>query len=201
MSSTSRRGPAVGGGDDNGGGGGSAGDAELVRAVVAGDAEAFGALVDRYQHEYVRFARRMVGSWEDADEALQSAFLRAYRAMPQCREPERFGAWLYHIVVNECRTRATRVGRRERRFLHDEATLERALTDHPADERALRDEIQHALDQLPTDQREAFVLKHVEELSYEEMAEVTGAGVSALKMRVKRACERLRELLGEEVHA
>ncbi|NUQ19948.1 MAG: hypothetical protein HOQ09_03210 [Gemmatimonadaceae bacterium] len=55
------------------------------------------------------------------------------------------------------------------------------------------------MDQLPVEQREAFLLKHVEEVSYEEMAEITGAGVSALKMRVKRACARLRELLEEEV--
>ena len=174
-------------------------DEELVSAVLGGDVEAFGPLVDRYQHEYVRFARRMLGSRDDADEALQAAFLRAYRALEQCRDPRRFGAWLYHIVANECRTRATRTGRRERRFVRDEAALERALTEHPADDDALRDEIQHALDQLPDDQREAFVLKHVEELSYDEMAEVTGAGTSALKMRVKRACERLRELL-ESVH-
>ena len=176
-------------------------DAELVRAVLGGDVEAFGPLVERYEHDYVRFARRMLGSHDDADEALQAAVLRAYRALAQCRDPQRFGAWLYHIVANECRTRATRGGRRERRFLRDEATLERASVDHPAEGGALRDEIQHALDQLPEDQREAFVLKHVEDLSYDEMAEITGAGVSALKMRVKRACERLRDLLGERVYA
>ena len=177
-------------------------DAVLVRAVLDGDVEAFGPLVDRYQQQYMRFARRMLGNREDADEALQSAFLRAYRALGQCREPERFGAWLYHIVVNECRTRATRVGRRERRFVRDDVTIQRTLTTKPvADDRALADEIQHAVGQLPADHREAFILKHVEELSYDEMAEITGAGVSALKMRVKRACERLRELLGETAHA
>ncbi len=56
-------------------------------------------------------------------------------------------------------------------------------------------EIQRALDQLDVEHREAFLLKHVEELSYEQMSEITGAGISALKMRVKRACSRLRELL------
>ena len=61
----------------------------------------------------------------------------------------------------------------------------------------LRIEIERAVAQLDPDQREAFLLKHVEQLGYDEMAAVTGAGVSALKMRVKRACERLQELLGE----
>ena len=170
-------------------------DADCVRAVLAGDADAFGTLVERYQHEYMRFAVRMLGTREDADEALQAAFVRAYRALAQCRDPGRFGAWLYRIVVNECRTRATRRGRRERWFVRDDAALEQAAAAEAREQSAVREEIQRALDRLPPDQREAFVLKYVEELSYEEMAEITGAGQSALKMRVKRACERLRELL------
>jgi RNA polymerase sigma-70 factor (ECF subfamily) len=68
---------------------------------------------------------------------------------------------------------------------------------HPEDRAAWREAIQWALARLGPDYREAFVLKHVEELSYEEMAELTGAGISALKMRVKRACEQLRTLLSE----
>jgi RNA polymerase sigma-70 factor (ECF subfamily) len=170
-------------------------DADCVRAVLGGDAEAFGALVERYQDTYMRFAVRMLGSREDADEALQSAFVRAYRALAKCREAERFGAWLYRIVVNECRTRATRRGRRERWFVRDEAALEQAAAIDATDQAALREEIQRALDRLPTDQREAFVLKYVEELSYEQMVEITGASVSALKMRAARACRRLRGLL------
>ena len=178
-------------------------DAELVAAAVAGDSEAFAGLVRRYRDLYARFAVRMLGSHADADDVLQSAFLRAFRGLAGCREPERFGAWLSQIVVNECRTFATRRGRRDRRFV-DDAALDDALaagsTAHltePADGEALREEIERALGRLVPEQREAFVLKHVEELSYEEMAEVTGVGLSALKMRVKRACERLRELLEE----
>ena len=174
-------------------------DAECVRAVLSGNAEAFALLVERYQHEYMRFAVRMLGTREDADEALQSAFVRAFRGLDRCRDPERFGAWLYRIVVNECRTRATRKGRRERWFVHDEALIVRMaiVSDGAA---GLREEIQHALDQLPADQREAFVLKYVEELSYEEIAEITGDGVSALKMRVNRACRRLRGLLEDVIN-
>ena len=181
-------------------------DPELVAAVLAGDDAAFGDLVRRYRDTYTRFAVRMLGSHADADDVLQSAFLRAYRALGACREPARFGAWLSQIVVNECRTFATRRGRRDRRFVNDADVVDEALAlvsaapfTSPADAGALREEIQHALLRLGPEQREAFVLKHVEELSYEEMAEITGVGVSALKMRVKRACERLRELL-EGVH-
>lgn len=176
-------------------------DAALVAQVIAGDGEAFALLLRRYRDAHVRFATRMLGNRDDADEALQSAFLRAFRSLAKCAEPERFGAWLYRIVVNECRTLAARRAHRERSLVRDPATLGTlAERDDPVGSDALREEIQHALDCLTPEHREAFVLKHVEELSYEEMAEVTGVGVSALKMRVKRSCQRLQELLEEAYH-
>src|SRR5829696_7369561 len=165
-------------------------DAEIIEAVLGGDAAAFAVLFRRHGEAHMRLAVRILGSREEADEALQDAFLRAYRALGQCEDRSRFGAWLYQIVVNTCRTRATRGARRARRSVDDVHALESASAEHPAAEEALRGEIQYALDQLEPDYREAFVLKYVEELSYDEMAELTGVGVSALKMRVKRACEK-----------
>lgn len=176
-------------------------DAQVVAAILAGDTDAYTVLLARYRDTYTRFAVRMLGNREDADDALQSAFIRAFRKLDRCEEPARFGAWLYQIVINECRTLGTRRGRRELRLVRDDAELERALGTSPAEhDVALRDEIQRALDSLEAAYREAFVLKHVEEMSYEEMAEITGVGISALKMRVKRACDRLRELLEEVYH-
>jgi RNA polymerase sigma-70 factor (ECF subfamily) len=173
-------------------------DASIVAAVLAGNVDAFAMLVTRYRDAYTRFATRMLGSAEDADDALQSAFVRAFRKLDRCRDPDRFGAWLYQIVINECRTLMARRDRRDRRLIREEDTSQQAAAPPPPDQ-ALRSEIQRALDQLDARQREAFVLKHIEELSYEEMTELTGLGESALKMRVKRACDRLRELL-EGVH-
>jgi RNA polymerase sigma-70 factor (ECF subfamily) len=181
-------------------------DAALVRRVLAGDGGAYGILVDRHYERCARYAQHMLGNREDAEEAVQDAFVRAYRALGRYEEQERFGAWVMRIVVNRCRTAGARRQRRERVFAPlDEMTVqvERATGNgsggSDADGVAWREEIERALTQLAPEQREAFLLKHVEELSYEEMAEITGAGISALKMRVKRACERLRELL-EEVH-
>lgn len=169
-------------------------DAELIAAVVGGDVETFAELVRRYRDLCFRFAVRILGNRDDAEDALQEAFVRAFRGLASCRDPERFGAWLYQIVVNECRTRATRRTRRERRMA-DEPTSDIADPAGLPGDSAISEEIEYALAQLVPEQREAFVLKYVEELSYEEMAEITGVGVSALKMRVKRSCERLRELL------
>lgn len=172
-------------------------DAELIAHVLDGDLNAFTQLVHRYRDQHMRFAVRMLGNRLDADEALQSAWLRAFRHLDRCADRGRFGAWVYAIVANECRSTAFRRSRRERRFVVHESALASVAVDDGADGRAAREEIERALAELPPDQREAFVLKHVEQMSYEEMAEVTGVGVSALKMRVKRACDRLRELLEE----
>jgi RNA polymerase sigma-70 factor (ECF subfamily) len=170
-------------------------DAAVVRRVLEGDVEAFAILVERYYDRYARYAVHMVGSREDAEEALQDAFLRAYRSLARYEERERFGAWLFRIVMNQCRTVAARRRRHETRVAawNEDDSVEA----HPAEHQALREELDRALAQLTPDQREAVLLKYTDEFSYEEMAAITGTGVSALKMRVKRACERLRELLME----
>lgn len=176
-----------------------ASDAQLIAWVLDGNVDAYSHLVRRYHDRYARYARRMLGNRDDAEEALQDAFVRAYRSLERCADRERFGAWLFRILVNRCRTSGARRTRHRRTFVQDEMALLDASEEHPAEQAAVREELERALALLVPDQREAFLLKYVEELSYEEMADVTGTGVSALKMRVKRACERLREILQEEV--
>ncbi|HEX5077472.1 MAG TPA: RNA polymerase sigma factor [Gemmatimonadaceae bacterium] len=171
-------------------------DAAVVKRVLNGEVEAFSILVERYFDHYVRFAIHLVGNREDAEEVVQDTFLRAYRALGRYEERERFGAWLLRILVNRART-VSAIGRRREKMFPDQpdAALPEAAQAHPEERAALREEMARALDQLGRDQREAFLLHYVEGLSYEEMAAVTGSGVSALKMRVKRSCERLREIL------
>jgi len=178
----------------------SSSDAPIVARVLRGDVEAYALLVARYRDRYARYAWHMLGNREDAEEALQDAFTRAYRSLARCDDPERFGAWLFRILVNRCRTAGARRARRSRTFVTDEAALLDASEEHPADRSAWSEEIDRALAKLRPEQREAFLLKYVEDLGYDEMSKLTGAGVSALKMRVMRACDRLRELLSE-VHS
>ena len=176
-------------------------DAAVVSRVLAGDQAAYAILVTRYRSRLARYAVRMLGSAEDAEEALQDTFVRGFRSLERCAEPERVGAWLFTILVNRCRTIGARSSRRARTFVPFGREGETEPVEHTGremgvDERlAWREEIDRALATLDSAQREAFLLKYVEELSYEEIAESTGVGVSALKMRVKRACDRLRELL------
>jgi RNA polymerase sigma-70 factor (ECF subfamily) len=171
-------------------------DAELVERVRQGDREAYGPLMVRYRLRFGRYAFHLLGNESDAEEALQEAFFRAYRSLDRCREPARFGAWLFSIVVNCCRTAAVRRGRYAARHASLNAAEGIGLA-VPRDATISQEEIHQALAELVPEQREAFLLKYVEELSYGEMAGLTGAGESALKMRVKRACARLRELLSD----
>jgi RNA polymerase sigma-70 factor (ECF subfamily) len=172
-------------------------DADLVRRVVAGDASAFTALVDRHARSCLRFATRLLGQREDAEDAAQETFMRAFRALGTYDPRIRFRTWLFAILVNRCRTALLHRSRRERRVEANGAWLERVAVQRSGDEADLRVELSRAIGLLPAEQREAFLLKHVEQLEYTEMAEVTGVGVSALKMRVQRACAQLRVELRE----
>jgi RNA polymerase sigma-70 factor (ECF subfamily) len=169
-------------------------DAADVRRVLSGDVEAYSALVDRYYDRCARYAVRMLGNRDDAEDALQATFLRAYRALGKYQERQKFSAWLYRILVNQCRSLAARRSHRERVFVREEALLLNAVA-RPAPDWTGEDEefVQRVLAELDPLLREAFLLKYIEEMSYDEMSALTGVGVSALKMRVKRACDRLRE--------
>ena len=172
-------------------------DATLVRRVLDGDTAAFTTLVDRHAAACTRFAIRMLANREDAEDAVQDSFLRAYRSLARYEERQAFRTWLFQILVNRCRTAAVRRQRRQRMFLVDDNAVASASVRPLADSTELRAELQRAIGRLDPEQREAFLLKHVEQLSYDEMAEATGVSVSALKMRVKRACGRLQWLLRE----
>ena len=173
-------------------------DLDLIRRAGGGDERAFERLVDRHYASCLRFALHMLGERADAEEAVQDAFVRVWRALPDYEDRERFGGWLYRIVVNCCRTLASRRQRRGQVVVTDETLVASAgsAASEP-DDGSWSEEVARALARLPEAQREAFLLHHVEELSYEEMSVITGRGISALKMRVSRACDRLRELLAE----
>lgn len=172
-------------------------DAEVVARVLRGDLEAFALLVDRYQDEFTAYAKHMTGSADEAADIVQESLVRAYRSLRRCGDPDRFKGWLFRIVSNQCKTHVTRRKRREKERIDDVAYALRSPHEADADAREaeLRQQLEDALQELPSDQREALVLKYIQELSIEEMAEMVGASSSALKMRLKRGREALREKL------
>jgi RNA polymerase sigma-70 factor (ECF subfamily) len=176
-------------------------DVEVVARILGGDGEAFGILIRRYEPGLLRFATRILGNPDAAADAVAESLVRAYRHLAQCRDPARLKSWLYRITGNRCRSHLAR------RHTNDISLSEApapSLADNTdawaAVERSEQVElVERALAALPAEKREAFVLKHVEGMSYEEMAAVTGARIPTLKMRVHRAREALLAALEEVV--
>ena len=167
----------------------------MVGQALRGSDRAFGELVRRYQDLLYRHAERMTGRRDDAEDVVQSAFIKAHRNLSKCRDPERVGAWLFRIGANACKDYL----KSRRVTVPVEMMPDLVATDgdpeHEANLGRVRDEIESALQSLPVEQREAFLLKHVEGWSYGEMSETLNVSVPALKMRVHRAREELQVLL------
>ena len=171
-----------------------AADGEIVRAVLAGDRERYAQLVERYRDRYARYATRMLGSVDAAEDAVQDAFVRAFDQLAQCKEPDKFIGWFFLILRNRCFAER----RRNRTSTSLEAADDVAAVDRAdggAETAEQRRALQHALLELTPDQREVFVLKHVEGLSYGEIAERLSTSIPSLKMRMHRAYDKLREQL------
>ena len=170
-------------------------DEELVRLTVGGDARAFTTLVDRHAPACLRYATRMLGDRADAEDVAQETFMRVHKSLSQYDERTPFRSWLFAILVNRCRTSLSQRVRRERRIIADDSAMMLASVPSTARAAELREDVERALRQLVPEQREAFLLRDVEQLEYDEIARLTGARPSAVRMRVKRACDRLQELL------
>jgi RNA polymerase sigma-70 factor (ECF subfamily) len=121
--------------------------------------------------------------------------MRVHGALSQYDERTPFRSWLFAILVNRCRTSLSQRIRRERRVVADDSEMMLASVPSTAQATDVRQDVERALRRLVPEQREAFLLRHVEQLEYDEIARLTGAGLSAVRMRVKRACDRLQELL------
>ena len=172
-------------------------DGEIVRAVLAGDRDRFAILVERYRDRYARYAARMLGSADEAEDAVQDAFVRAYDQLGQCKEPDKFVGWFFLILRNRCFAERRR-NRTSAPIEAAEAVAAADRTEGGAESAERRRALQLALLELTPDQREVFVLKHVEGLSYGEIAERLSTSVPSLKMRMHRAYDRLREQLREQ---
>jgi RNA polymerase sigma-70 factor (ECF subfamily) len=146
-------------------------------------------------------AYRTLGDAREAEDVAQEAFVRAWRALPRFREDGRFSTWLYRIVVNLCYDRAPRLRRQLSAMPVDAAAL---LPDrHPTPEatvaqRDLRRAVARAMNQLPDPYRMLLLLRHQQQLSYAEIAEIAGMPLGTVKTGIHRGRKRLRVLLAED---
>jgi RNA polymerase sigma-70 factor, ECF subfamily len=175
-------------------------DTELIQRVLAGDRDSYAWLVRRYQEMLYRHALGMVSDGDAAADLVQDSFIKAFSSLESCHDPERFGAWVFRILRNRCHDYLR--DRRRQSVSLDEAVLVTASAENPHshfDRVTLGQALERALARLPEPQREAFLLKHVEGCSYDEMTEMLGASISALKMRVLRAREALQAQLADRI--
>jgi RNA polymerase sigma-70 factor (ECF subfamily) len=184
-------------------------DRELLARAQAGDMSAFESLVDRHEDKVYGLALRMTRSEADAAEITQDTFLSAYQHLGEFRGEAAFGSWVHRIAANNALMRLRR--QKVLDIVSDdlagpEFTERGSLADGPesdwskrADDKILDEElgraIQEATDALPEGYREVFLLKDLEGLSYEEISEMVGISVPAVKSRLHRARLALREAI------
>ncbi|HUG39214.1 MAG TPA: RNA polymerase sigma factor [Longimicrobiales bacterium] len=175
-------------------------DATLVARVLQGHRAAYERLVRRHQAALFRHARGMGLDSDTAEDMVQEALVRAYTSLADCRDGAAFRAWAFRILRNCCLDHFKNIRRRDVPF--DEASPDGAEGFGAAPSTELRQELEDALSRISPLLREAFLLKHEGGYSYDELAEIAETSPSAVKMRVHRAREELRELLSEpRLHA
>lgn len=168
----------------------------IIRQCLDGDEDSYSALVDRYKAMVYNVAFRMLGDGDTAKDIAQESFIAAYKGLGQFRFGSKFSSWLYSIVLNKCRDHLRLV--KETVSTDDIAGVRPDTGPSPevaAAAQQSRDILQRALDSLPAEYREVLILKHIEELDYQEIAAITGAGIPALKVRAHRGREMLRRIL------
>lgn len=165
-------------------------DAQLVARSLKQDHEVFGQLIDRHASRIINLAYRMVGNRAEAEDLAQETFLSAFKSLSTFRADSKFSTWLYRIATNKCKDwlRAKRPGLEPQDVDIDE-TLDIHVMDEQTPERLLSQqqvaqELEQAIQRLPPLYREAFVMKHVEGMSYEEMEAILDVNSDTLKMRV-----------------
>ena len=173
----------------------------LVESAIGGDAYAFEQLMEKHEARMYAVALRMCGNREDAQDCLQEAMIRIYRAISSFKGQSSFATWAYRITMNSCLDELRR--RKNRQATSLDALLDVGFS--PADEDntpehfSLAEErkrvLERAIGSLPEDMRSAVVLRDVQGMSYEQIADVLDTNVGTIKSRISRGRERLRQVL------
>jgi len=175
-------------------------DKDIIQRVLDGDVRSYGILIDKHKAKAMTLAMRILKNREDAEEALQDAFVRVYKALSSFEWKSSFSTWLYRIVYNTC---ATAAGKKDRKY-HlsiDVADEEGQLKEIESDDLQPDIEIEsneftqivyEEIEKLPAAYGSTFTLFTIQEMSYEEIVQVTGLPLGTIKARLFRARTLLR---------
>ena len=178
-------------------------DSTIVGKCQGGQAELYGQLVDKYSARIINLGYAMMGNRHDAEDVAQEAFVRAYKSLTKFQKKAKFSSWLYQIALNLCKDQL------KARSRHARPTDDEQMNATPGNpkEQAPRVIIQaelsgkmsEAINKLPVLYREAFVLRHLQGLEYEDVAVITAVPADTVRVRAYRAREMLRENLAPNV--
>jgi RNA polymerase sigma-70 factor (ECF subfamily) len=176
-------------------------DQQLITASKHGDQDAFARLVQRYQRRIFNLVYRMLQQYEEASEITQETFLAAWQGLPSFRGDARFATWLYRIAYNcalkqletRKRDKALRVALQAEQALQSHVGYE--STDAQMDEHERQAFVQEHLSRLPAKYRIVLILRHLQDMSYEEMAEILTMPIGTIKTHLFRARNLLKERL------
>ena len=176
-------------------------DTQLVKASQRGDQDAFAILVKRHQRRVFNMVLRMLQDYEDADEITQEAFLAAWQGLLSFRGEARFATWLYRIAYN-CALKQLELRKRERALqmvMEAEQVIERANKETQAEDmlalRAQQAIVREQIEKLPAKYRVVLILRHLQERTYEEMADILIMPIGTIKTHLFRARSLLKEQL------
>lgn len=180
-------------------------DEELIAEFQAGNEAAFNLLVGRFKDPLTNFVFRFIGDWDECNDVVQETFIRLYRNKHSYRPVARFSTWLYTIATNLAKTQLRRRKRRAILFFGGKSEDgseplfdvpdEKSRTDSLVESSLTEDRIQQALNRLSAKYREVVVMRDVQELTYEEIAEITGMKIGTVKSRINRGRSQLQEML------
>jgi RNA polymerase sigma-70 factor (ECF subfamily) len=171
---------------------------QLVRQAQRGDARAFSALIARYERSVLAVAYAAVGDSDRAADAAQEAFLRAWRKLEMLQEPKCFGNWLLGIARNVALDAGRKLRRQPAEALADQDVPTKADPLQGMHQREQSDRIAAALQQLDDLSRSAIVLRYYENHSSREIGQLIGLSPAAVDMRLMRARQQLKEILGDD---
>ena len=179
-------------------------DDRLVDAALGGDMRAFELLMEKHESKMYAVALRMCANREDAQDCLQDAMLRIYKALPSFKGQSSFSTWAYRITMNTC------LDELRRKKVRQAASLDQMLevgwspvdeensTERHVDNQELKRNLSKAIQTLPEEMRAAVVLRDVQGFSYDEIASMLSTNVGPVKSRISRGREKLREILSKD---
>ena len=176
----------------------------LIKQAIRGDAYAFEQLMRKHESRMYSVAVRMCGNREDAQDCVQDAMLRIYRALDRFKGQSSFSTWVYRITMNTCldelRRRKVRASTSLDNLLESgwSPTDEADTPEHHAIDAERRKALSGAIQSLPEDMRSAIVLREMQGLSYEEISDVLSVNVGTIKSRISRGREKLRQLISKQ---